>query len=146
MIINNKKAHYEYFIEYEIIAGIQLVGSEIKSIRKGKASIMDSYCSFLDNELFLINSYIDEYEFANQFNHDPRRQKKLLLTKKELKKLKIQIKEKGLTIIPLNMFINKRGFCKVTIAVARGKHIYDKRNTISERENKIRINRELNNI
>lgn len=143
-MIKNKKAYFEYFIEDEIIVGIQLVGSEIKSIRKGKASLSESFCAFTGNELYLINCHIDEYEFANQFNHDPKRPKKLLLTKKELKKLKVKIKEKGLTIIPLNMFINDNGFCKVTICVAKGKKLYDKKNSIFEREEKIRIKRDFN--
>jgi len=133
-MIKNKKAYFEYFIEDEIIAGIQLVGSEIKSIRKGKASLSESFCAFTGKELFLVNCHIDEYEFANQFNHDPKRPKKLLITKKELKKLKTKITEKGLTIIPLNMFVNKQGLCKVTICVAKGKKLFDKRNTIKDRD------------
>jgi SsrA-binding protein len=143
-MIKNKKAYYEYFIEDEIIAGIQLVGSEIKSIRKGKASLSESFCAFTGKELFLVNCHIEEYEFANQFNHDPKRLKKLLITKKELKKLKSKITEKGLTIIPLNMFINDNGLCKVTICVAKGKKLYDKRNSIAEREEKIKIKRNFN--
>lgn len=143
MIIKNRKAYYEYFVETEYVAGIQLVGSEIKSIKNGKANLSESFCSFNDDELFLVNSYIEEYEFANQFNHDPKRPKKLLLTKKELKKLKVKIVEKGLTIIPLNMFINKQGLCKVTICVARGKHMYDKRETIKTREVKRDLERNL---
>jgi SsrA-binding protein len=142
-MIKNRKAYYEYFVENEYVAGIKLVGSEIKSIRSGKANLSDSFCSFNGDELFLINSYIEEYEFANQFNHDPNRPKKLLLTKKELKKLKVKITEKGLTIIPLNMFINKQGLCKVTICVARGKHMYDKRETIKTREVKRDLERNL---
>lgn len=143
MIIKNRKAYYEYFVETEYVAGIQLVGSEIKSIKNGKANLSESFCSFNNDELFLVNSYIEEYEFANQFNHDPKRPKKLLLTKKELKKLKVKIVEKGLTIIPLNMFINKQGLCKVTICVARGKHMYDKRETIKTREVKRDLERNL---
>jgi SsrA-binding protein len=133
-MIKNKKAYFEYFIEDEIVVGIQLVGSEIKSIRKGKASLSESFCAFTGNELYLVNCHIEEYEFANQFNHDPKRPKKLLLTKKEIKKLKIKIKEKGLTIIPLKMFINDNGLCKVTICVAKGKKLFDKRNTIKDRD------------
>jgi SsrA-binding protein len=140
-MIKNKKAYYEFFIEDEIIAGIQLVGSEIKSIRKGKASLSESFCSFTGNELYLVNCHIDEYEFANQFNHDPKRPKKLLLTKKELKKFKIKIKEKGLTIIPLNMFVNKQGLCKVTICVAKGKKLYDRRESIKEKDIKRDLDR-----
>lgn len=143
-MIKNKKAYFEYFIEDEIVVGIQLVGSEIKSIRKGNASLSESFCAFTGNELYLVNCHIEEYEFANQFNHDPKRPKKLLLTKKEIKKLKIKIKEKGLTIIPLKMFINDNGLCKVTICVAKGKKLFDKRNSIAEREEKIKIKRNFN--
>jgi len=139
MIIKNKKATFEYSILDQYVSGIVLVGTEIKSIKKGKASLVDSYCTFTGNELFLINSHIDEYEFGNQFNHDPKRQRKLLLNKKELRKIKRKITEKGLTIVPLNMFINDKGLCKVTICVAKGKKLYDKKIAIKERD----IKREL---
>jgi len=141
--IRNKKASYEYFLLEEIMAGIQLVGTEIKSIRKGNVSIVESFCSFVGNELFLINSYIKEYEFGNQFNHEPRRQRKLLLTKKELKRIRKKTTEKGLTIVPVNMFINKHGFCKVTISIAKGKKLYDKRNSIKDRDMKRDLERNL---
>ncbi len=113
MIIKNKKASYEYFLLEEFTAGIVLVGTEIKSIRLGKASLVDSFCSFKDNELFINNMHITEYEFGNNFNHETKRPRKLLLTKKELRKIKKKITEKGLTIIPVNMFINKDGLCKL---------------------------------
>lgn len=142
-MIKNKKAYYEYFIEDEIVAGIVLLGSEIKSIRKGKASIVESFCAFTNDELFLLNSNVEEYEFANQFNHDPRRPKKLLLNKREIKKLKAKVKIKGLTIIPLNMFINKEGRCKVTIGVAKGKKLYDKRESLYKKDQERRIDRDL---
>jgi SsrA-binding protein len=145
MIIKNKKANYEFELLDEYRAGIQLFGSEIKSIRKGKASIIDSFCVFIGKELFLTNSYIAEYEFSNQFNHEPKRPRKLLLTKKELKKIKAKIKEKGLTIVPLNMFINKRGFCKVTIFIAKGKKLHDKSMSIKEKDIKRDTDRELSN-
>jgi len=145
MIIKNKKANYEFELLDEYRAGIQLFGSEIKSIRKGKASIIDSFCVFIGKELFLTNSYIAEYEFSNQFNHEPKRPRKLLLTKKELKKIQAKIKEKGLTIVPLNMFINKRGFCKVTIFIAKGKKLHDKSMSIKEKDIKRDTDRELSN-
>ena len=142
MIIKNKKASFEYTILDEIVAGIMLCGTEIKSIRDGKASLVDSYCSFTGNELYLINSHIEEYEFGNINNHDPKRPRKLLLNKRELRKLKRKITEKGLTIIPLNMFINDKGLCKLTICVAKGKKLFDKKIAIKERE----IKRNLKNF
>lgn len=144
MIIKNKKATYEYFLLEEFTAGIVLSGTEIKSIRKGKVSLVDSYCSFINNELFLKNSHIAEYEFGNLNNHEPKRDRKLLLNRKELRKIQKKIKEKGLTVIPVNMFINKEGFCKVTISIAKGKKLHDKKQSISDREEKIRIKREFN--
>lgn len=144
MIIKNKKANFEYFLLEEFIAGIVLVGTEVKSIRKGKVSLVDSYCSFVGNELFINNMHISEYEFGNQFNHDPKRPRKLLLTKRELKKLNKKITEKGLTIVPVNLFINKQGFVKLTISIAKGKKLYNKKESISNREEKIRIKREFN--
>lgn len=143
MIIKNKKATYEYFLLEEFTAGIVLSGTEIKSIRKGKVSLVDSYCSFINNELFLKNSHIAEYEFGNLNNHEPKRDRKLLLNKKELRKIQKKIKEKGLTVIPVNMFINKEGFCKVTISIAKGKKLHDKVNSIKEKDIKRDINREL---
>ena len=143
-MIKNKKAYYEYFLLEEFVAGIVIVGTEIKSIRDGKVSLVDSYCAFTGDELFLLNSHIAEYEFGNNFNHEPKRPRKLLLTKKELRKIKRKITEKGLTIIPVNMFINKKGFCKVTISIAKGRKLYDKKQFISDREEKIRIKRDFN--
>lgn len=132
--IKNKKATYEYTLLEEIVVGIVLQGTEIKSIRKGKVSLVDSYCSFIKNELFLINSHISEYEFGNINNHEPKRDRKLLLTKQELRKIQKKVKEKGLTVIPVNMFINKEGFCKVTISIAKGKKLYDKKDSIREKD------------
>jgi SsrA-binding protein len=139
ILIKNKKAYFEYFIIDEYVSGIQLLGTEIKSIRNGKVSISESYCSFINNELFLINSFINEYEFGNLRNHDAKRNRKLLLTKRELRKLKVSISEKGLTIIPLSMFINDKGLCKVKIGLAKGKKEHDKRDSIKDRD----IKREL---
>lgn len=136
MLIKNKKASYEYYLLDEYVAGVVLEGTEIKSIRKGKVSINNSYCMFKNNELYLIDSHIAEYEFGNINNHEPKRDRKLLLTKRELKKIRKKITEKGLTIIPKNMFINKKGYCKVTICIAKGKKLYDKRNSIKEKDYK----------
>lgn len=145
MLIKNKKASYEYFLLEEFVCGIVLVGTEIKSIRAGKASLVDSYCAFKDNELYLMNSHVAEYEFGNLNNHIPKRERKLLLTKKELRKIHKKIKEKGLTIIPVNMFVNKQGFCKITISIAKGKKLYDKVASIKEKDIKRDTNRQLSN-
>ncbi len=123
-------------------AGIVLTGTEIKSIRANKASISESFCEFNDSgELFIINMFIDEYSFGNQFNHKTRNQRKLLLNKKELNKLYKQVKNTGLTIIPLKVFINEKGYAKLLISLAKGKKIYDKRQSIKNRENKIQLDR-----
>lgn len=137
--IKNKKAHHEYFLLQEFTAGVQLTGTEIKSIRDGKASIVDAYCSFTGTELFVHNMHIAEYTMGTHYNHDPKRDRKLLLTKKELKKLLTKVKEKGLTIIPTELFINERGLAKLTIALAKGKHSYDKRETLKQKD----ISREI---
>lgn len=137
--IKNKKAHHEYFLLQEFTAGVQLTGTEIKSIRDGKASIVDAYCSFTGTELFVRNMHIAEYTMGTHYNHDPKRDRKLLLTKKELKKLMTKVKEKGLTIIPTELFINERGLAKLTIALAKGKHSYDKRETLKQKD----ISREI---
>ena len=123
-------------------AGIVLTGTEIKSIRANNASISESFCEFNDSrELFIINMFIDEYSFGNQFNHKTRNQRKLLLNKKELNKLYKQVKNTGLTIIPLKVFINEKGYAKLLISLAKGKKIYDKRQSIKNRENKIQLDR-----
>ncbi|MBT3561155.1 SsrA-binding protein SmpB [Flavobacteriaceae bacterium] len=140
--ILNKKAKFEYQLIDQYKAGIVLTGTEIKSIRLNKASISESFCEFNDNqELFIINMFIDEYEFGNHYNHKTKSQRKLLLNKKELKKLNKDVKNTGLTIIPLKVFINEKGFAKVLISLAKGKKTYDKRQVIKERENKINLDR-----
>jgi len=141
IVIKNKKAHHEYFLLQEYTAGIQLTGTEIKSIREGKASIVDAYCSFSGSELFVRNMHIAEYVFGTHYNHEPKRDRKLLLTKKELRKLLGKVKEKGLTIIPVTLFINERGLAKLTIALAKGKHSYDKRDTLKQKDIKREIER-----
>ncbi|QFZ55441.1 SsrA-binding protein SmpB [Oceanihabitans sp. IOP_32] len=140
--IQNKKAHFQYEILDKYTAGIVLRGTEIKSIRHSKASIAESFCEFNDKgELFLINATIEEYAFGNYYNHKPKAERKLLLNKKELKKLQKDVQNKGLTIIPLRLFINEKGFAKVIIALAKGKKLYDKRETIKDRDNKRDLDR-----
>ena len=140
--IINKKAKFEYQLLDQYKAGIVLTGTEIKSIRLSKASISESFCEFNDNnELFIINMFIDEYEFGNHHNHKTKSQRKLLLNKKELRKLNKDVKNTGLTIVPLKVFINEKGFAKVLISLAKGKKTFDKRQVIKERESKIQLNR-----
>ncbi|RPG59051.1 MAG: SsrA-binding protein SmpB [Flavobacteriales bacterium TMED235] len=145
--IQNKKARFEYEILDQFTAGIVLTGTEIKSIRKSKASIAESFCEFNEKEeLFAINMYIEEYAFGTRFNHRPRGNRKLLLNKKELNKLLKQVKNSGLTIVPLKLFINEKGFAKMLIALARGKKLYDKRETLKDRDNKRDLDRVKKNF
>ncbi len=132
--IRNKKAEYAFFLLDRLTAGIVLAGTEIKSIRQGKAAIGDAYCYFKDNELFVKNMYVAEYTHGSCYNHEPRRERKLLLTKKELRKLAGKMKEKGLTIIPVLLFIDDNGRAKLEIALSKGKKAYDKRETIKEKD------------
>lgn len=133
--LNNKKAYYEYFFESTYTAGIVLSGTEIKSLRLGKASFNDSYCVFFKGELFVKSLHISEYAFGTYTNHAPMQERKLLLTKRELRKLEEKSKEKGYSIIPLKIFINDKGLAKMEIGLGKGKKLHDKRNTIKEREN-----------
>lgn len=140
--IKNKRARFEYEILDTYVAGIVLAGSEIKSIRQGKASIAESFCEFNDKgELFVINMTIQEYDHATHFNHQPKSERKLLLNKQELRKWHKQVKSTGLTIVPLRVFINDRGLAKMEIALAKGKKLYDKRETIRDRDNKRQLDR-----
>lgn len=140
--IKNKKAKFQYEILDKYTAGIKLVGTEIKSIREGKASITESFCEFNDQgELFVINMTIQEYSHATHFNHKPKTARKLLLQKKELKKLNKEVTNSGLTIIPLRMFLNDRGIAKLVIALCRGKKLYDKREDIKKRDTKRQLDR-----
>ncbi len=135
--IQNKKARFEYEISDKYIAGIQLTGTEIKSIRKSKVRITESFCEFNERgELFVINMYIEEYSFSHHYNHNPKSERRLLLKKLELKKLAKEVKVKGNTIVPLQLFINDKGWAKLVIALAKGKNIHDKRQTIKDRDNK----------
>ncbi len=143
VLIKNKQANFEYFIIEKYEAGIQLMGTEIKSIRAGKATITDGYCSFIGSELFLMNIHIAEYSFGSFYNHAPKRERKLLLNKKELKKIQGKLKDVGMTIIPLAIVINERGFAKVEIGIAKGKKLHDKRDTLKEKDAKIEMDRRL---
>lgn len=140
--IKNKKARFEYEILDKYTAGIVLSGTEIKSIRLGKASITESFCEFNDRgELFVINMQVDEYSHGSHYNHKPKAERKLLLNKRELKKLLREVNTSGLTIVPLNLFVNEKGFAKMNIALAKGKKLYDKRETMKDRDNKRELDR-----
>ena len=141
--IKNKRAEHEYFLMDTLTAGIVLTGTEIKSIRNGKASLADSYCTFKGNELFVVGMHIAEYDKGTYNNHDPKRDRKLLLTDRELRKLNIKVQEKGLTIIPVLLFINEKGLAKLNIALARGKHYYDKRESLKTKDSKRDIEKQL---
>lgn len=140
--IQNKKARHEYEILDTYIAGIKLTGTEIKSIRDGKARITESFCEFNDRgELFVINMFIEEYSHGSFYNHSSKGSRKLLLNKNELKKLHKEVKNTGLTIIPLKLFITEKGWAKLKIALCRGKKLYDKRQVIRDREQKRSLDR-----
>jgi len=138
--IKNKKASFQYEFLEKYVAGIQLLGTEIKSIRDGKAALTDSYCSFTDHELY-VKMFIGEYSHGGYVNHDPRRERKLLLQRKELDKLEKKVQNTGLTIVPLKMFLNKDGYAKVEIALCRGKKMADKRQDIKARDNERELSR-----
>ncbi|QIE58897.1 SsrA-binding protein SmpB [Rasiella rasia] len=140
--IKNKKAKFEYELLDTYTAGIVLAGTEIKAIREGKASIAESFCEFNDQgELFVINMTVQEYSHATHFNHNPKSERKLLLNRSELKKLEKEVKNSGLTIIPLVLFTNDKGLAKMDICLARGKKQFDKRESIKDRDNKRNLSR-----
>ncbi len=139
--IVNRKASFEYNFLNEYEAGILLTGTEIKSIREGNANLKEAYCAFKNGELFVRNMFIAEYKYGTHNNHEPKRVRKLLLKKIELKKLHRKVQEKGLTIVPYKMLISERGFAKLTIMLAQGKKSYDKRQSIKERDNKRDLDR-----
>jgi len=140
--IKNKKARFEYELLDSYDAGIQLFGTEIKSIRMGKASISESFCQFKDGELYIINMFVDEYDWGTHFNHKTRRDRKLLLKKNELRKLERKTRETGLTIVATSLYINSKGLAKLKIYLARGKKLYDKRETIKRKD----LRRDLDRI
>jgi len=139
--IKNKRASFEYFLEDRLVAGIVLTGSEIKSIREGKVSLNDAYCAFEGSELFVREMHIAEYTHGTHYNHEPKRDRKLLLNARELKKLRTKINEKGFTIVPVVLFVNERGLAKLEIALAKGKHHYDKRHTLKDKDTKRELDR-----
>lgn len=143
LVANNKKAYHDYFIEETYEAGIVLTGTEIKSVRQGKVSIKESYAKIQDGELILYGMNISPYEQGNRFNVDPLRERKLLLHKQEIRKLIGYTTMKGLTIVPLKMYINEEGRAKVEVGVARGKKNYDKRDDIAKRDTKRDIERRM---
>ena len=143
--IKNKKAKFEYEFVETFTAGIQLFGTEIKSIRNNKASISEAYAVMVKNELFIRNMFIADYEKGGHFNHESKRDRKLLLNKLELSKINKKIKNKGLTIIPTRLFISSNGWAKMNIAVAKGKKIYDKREDLKTKDIKREIDRKLKN-
>ena len=135
VIVNHRKAHFEYHLLDKFVAGVVLLGTEVKSVRLKKVSLVDTFCGFLNGELYLRNCIIQPYEKGGvYFNHDPKRDRKLLLNKSELKKLQNKLKDVGLTIVPIEVFFTEEGKVKVEIALAKGKKLYDKRATTKERD------------
>ena len=144
ILIDNRKANYNYFLLEEYVAGIVLKGCEIKSIRNRDVNMSDSYCTFVGNELIIKNMHISPYKNSGfaYGDYEPKRDRKLLLTKRELRKLQKDVQTKGYTIVPVNLYTNDKGLVKLTVAMAKGKHTYDKSQTIKERE----LDREMKNI
>lgn len=145
LICTNKKASFNYFIISTLQAGICLVGSEVKSIRNGDVNLNDSFIFISNGEVFLKNAYIKKYKFSSAFQVDERRSRKLLLNKNEISKLESKVKEKGFTLVPVKMYFD-RGFVKVEIAIAKGKKLYDKRESLKEKATNLEIQRNLKNI
>lgn len=140
VVAQNRRARHEYTIIDSMETGIELVGTEVKSIRQGKASLQDAFARIEGGEVYLYNCNIAVYEFGNRFNHEPLRKRRLLLQKKQILKLKAQSKEKGLTLVPLKLYF-KRNWVKVDLALGKGKHLYDKRETIAKRDTKRELDR-----
>ena len=139
--INNKKAKYDYSLLDKYTCGIVLTGNEIKSIRNSKASLNNAYCEFEGDELFVVNMHIDLYENSSETNYDPKRRRKLLLNRQELKKIEKQVIDVGITVVATSLFLSKKGMAKLNISVAKGKREFDKRNVIKDRESKIILKR-----
>ncbi|GDX48495.1 SsrA-binding protein [Bacteroidota bacterium] len=137
----NRRAQYEFHLLESFVAGIQLSGTEVKAIREGKGNLSDAFCYFRHDELFVKNLNISGYSRGNINNHEPLRVRKLLLTKRELRRLSVKLKERGLTIVPVRMFFSERGYCKLEIALAKGKKTHDKRDTIKQKEGKRELDR-----
>ena len=146
--INNKKAKFDYSLLEKYTCGIVLNGNEIKSIKNSKASLNNSYCEFEGDELYVVNMHVDQYENSSELNYEPKRRRKLLLNKQELKKIQKQVIDVGITLVATSLFITKKGIAKLNISIAKGKREFDKRNDIKERESKInlkRIKKDFNN-
>lgn len=134
MEIKNRQAYFEYYIDDKYVAGIVLTGTEVKSLREGKANFNDSYCIFHNGELWIRSFHISEYSHGTVNNHDPIRERKLLLNRRELKKIQAKIKEKGYTIVPLRLYFNEKNLAKLEIGLGKGKKLHDKRETIKQRD------------
>lgn len=132
--IRNRQAYYDYFIDDKYDAGMVLTGTEVKSLRAGRASFNDSYCYFHRGEIWIKSLHIAEYSHGTSANHDPTRERKLLLSKRELKKIEAKIKEKGITVVPLRIFFSEKGLAKIELGLGKGKKLYDKRETIKQRD------------
>ena len=145
IVAENRRARFDYFIEDKFEAGIELTGTEVKSLRSGEGSIAESYATVEGDEVWLINSHIPEYSHGNRLNHQPRRQRKLLLRAREIAKLHGAITRQGLTLVPLSIYFNGRGRAKIELALARGKKMHDKRETVKERDWKREQQRLLRN-
>ena len=141
--LKNKKAEFLYYLLDEYTAGMVLTGTEIKSIRDGKANLTDAYCAFVGDELFVKQMHVSEYRFGSYLNHAAKRDRTLLLNRRELRKLQNKIKERGFTIVPTLLFVDPRGYAKLKIALARGKKFYDKRETLKEKDNRRDLQRQL---
>lgn len=141
--IKNKRAEFQYFLVDDYTAGLALTGTEIKSIRDGRANLTDAYCTFIGDELFVRQMHISEYRFGSYLNHPAKRDRKLLLTRRELHKLQNKIKERGYTIVPTLLFVDPRGYAKLNISLARGKKFFDKRETIKDKDYKRDLERAL---
>lgn len=143
IIIKNKTAYHQYQILETFEAGLALKGTEVKSLREGRVNIKESYCRFMEGELFLVGANISPYSHARFFNHDPDRHRKLLLHRRELRKLHAKVKEKGLTIVPIMLYFNEKGLAKMQIGLGRGKHIYDKREDLKKKTIQREVERTL---
>ncbi len=139
----NKKAHYQYFISNEFTAGLVLQGSEVKSIRQRNVNLSDAYCQFKEDELYVVNLHIAPYEQASYNQHEAKRDRKLLLSRQELRKLHKAVKEKGVAIIPLLLYVNEKGLVKLDIGLAKGKKFYDKRDSLKEKDKQRDLDRQL---
>jgi SsrA-binding protein len=143
MEIKNRQAYFDYFIDDKYIAGLVLTGTEVKSLRAGRASFNDSYCFFNKGELWIRSLHIAEYSFGTINNHDPLRERKLLLSKRELRKIETKLKEKGYTLVPLRIFFNEKSLAKMEVGLGKGKKVHDKRETIKQRDTEREIKRYL---